>query len=160
MISSRKPDGTYLYGWYLRRAPMAGINKPGGSSLRTQACNIALKLHGSEVIGVKELRRGLEDLVKQHRFAIAGVHRPIPHESHYAISGYFYLYGHRYASLVLEHMPDADKRHYWPEVVKAVLKTRQPDGSYWDYPLYGYHKFYGTGYALMTLARCPEAIVE
>ena len=28
------------------------------------------------------------------------------------------------------------------------------DGSWWDYQLYGYHKAYGTGYALLVLAKC------
>jgi hypothetical protein len=41
-----------------------------------------------------------------------------------------------------------------------VLKARQPDGSFWDYPLYGYHKAYGTGYAVATLARCVRAGAE
>jgi hypothetical protein len=35
----------------------------------------------------------------------------------------------------------------WPPIARASLKIRQPDGSFWDYPMYGYHKFYGTGYA-------------
>jgi hypothetical protein len=63
-----------------------------------------------------------------------------------------------YAADVLEHLAEADRKRYAPQIVEAVLKTRQPDGSFWDYPLYGYHKFYGTGYALMALARCPEDV--
>jgi hypothetical protein len=88
------------------------------------------------------------------------VRRPIPHESWYQVSGYFYLYGHQYAALCLEQLPEDDQRRFWPDVVSAVLKTRQLDGSFWDYPLYGYHKFYGTGYALMTLARCPASMTS
>jgi cytochrome b561 len=34
-----------------------------------------------------------------------------------------------------------------------VLITRQPDGSLWDYPLYSYHKSYGTAHALIALTR-------
>ena len=100
---------------------------------------------------------GLQQLVDQHRFAVAAVRRPIPHESFYQVSGYFYLYGLMYAAMVLDELgsEEADAR-FWPHVVRHVLKARQPDGSYWDYPLYGFHKFYGTGFALMALARCPE----
>ena len=34
-----------------------------------------------------------------------------------------------------------------------MLACAQPDGSLWDYPLYSYHKPYGTAFALITLTR-------
>ncbi|MEM8883092.1 MAG: prenyltransferase/squalene oxidase repeat-containing protein [Planctomycetota bacterium] len=148
----RKPDGTYLYGMYMRYRPMHGVNQPQGSALRVQSCGLALQRYGH--LGLKELRAGLEMLHKHERFSLAGVRRPIPHESWYAVSGYFYLYGYRYAASVLKQLPKAERPRHAKRIAAAVLKTRQPDGSFWDYPLYGYHKFYGTGYALMALARC------
>ena len=60
--------------------------------------------------------------------------------------------------VLLEQLGEDMHKRFWPEVVRQTLKCRQPDGSYWDYPLYGFHKFYGTGYALMTLARCARAL--
>ncbi|MFI5402036.1 MAG: prenyltransferase/squalene oxidase repeat-containing protein [Planctomycetota bacterium] len=157
LLICRRPDGSYLYGSYFKYAPNASINRAQGSSLRTQACNLALFLTGGPV-DKAWLVRGLDDLVDQHRFAIAGLRRPIPHESHYAVSGYFYLYGQAYAGLVLDQLPPAERKLYAGKVAEFVLKARQPDGSYWDYPLYGYHKFYGTGYALMALSRCQAAL--
>jgi hypothetical protein len=157
ILICRRPDGSYLYGSYFKYAPNAQINRAQGSSLRTQACNIALFLTGGPV-DKKWLMRGLDDLVEQHRFAVAGLRRPIPHESHYAVSGYFYLYGQAYAGLVLDQLGPAERKLYAPKIAEFVLKARQPDGSYWDYPLYGYHKFYGTGYALMALSRCHAAL--
>jgi len=156
LLRCRRPDGHYLYGTYLQYAPNHPVNRPQGSSMRTQACNLALRLTGAG-ISDDDLRHGLDDLVRYHRFAVAGVRRPIPHESYYAVSGYFYLYGHQYAALVLDHLPAADRRRYAPHIAEAVLKTRQPDGSFWDYPLYGYHKAYGTAYALIALSRCAAA---
>jgi hypothetical protein len=157
LLRCRRPDGSYLYGTYLQYVPNHPVNQPAGSSLRTQACNLSLFLTGGPV-DKEWLVRGLEDLVKEHRFAVAGLRRPIPHESFYAVSGYFYLYGHMYASLVLDQLPPAERTKYAKHVVMAVLKARQPDGSFWDYPLYGYHKFYGTGYALITLSHCAAAL--
>ena len=84
------------------------------------------------------------------------VRRPIPHESHYAISGYFYLYGHAYAALVLERLPAEEQETLWPAMIEALMVCHQPDGSFWDYPLYSYHKPYGTGFALMALTRSPQ----
>jgi len=152
LLMCRTPKGTYLYGSYFRYYPRASINRAQGSSMRTQACNLALRLSGHP-LDDKELKSGLDQLVKHHRFAIAGVRRPIPHESWYAVSGYFYLYGHQYGALVLEQLPESDRGYYARRIAEAVLKTRQKDGSFWDYPLYGYHKPYGTGYALIALAR-------
>jgi hypothetical protein len=151
----RKSDGSYLYGWYLRYRPMMPVNEPKGSAMRSPGCNLALRLFGAGLTD-DDLRQGLDLLVKHNRFAIAGVRRPIPHESWYQVSGYFYLYGHQYAALCLDLLGDEDRARYWPAVVEGILKTRQPDGSFWDYPLYGYHKFYGTAYALIALARCPQ----
>ncbi len=159
LLVCRRPDGSYLYGSYFKYAPNAMINRAAGSSLRTQSCNLSLFLTGGPV-DRDWLVRGLDDLVEQHRFAIAGVRRPIPHESHYAVSGYFYLYGQQYAALVLDQLPSADRARYARKIAEFTLKARQPDGSFWDYPLYGYHKFYGTGYALIALSRCAAALKE
>ena len=153
----RTPDGNYIYSIDWKWRPAGMINRPGGSSMRNPACNLALHLF-DKTMTQKELRVGMQQLVDNHRFAIAGLRRPRPHESWYSVSGYFYLYGHQYAALNLELLPEADQRRFWPHVVRSTLKARQLDGSFWDYPTYGYHKYYGTGYALMTLSRCPTPI--
>ena len=156
----RTPDGNYVYSIDHKYYPHGLINRHGGSSLRNATCDVALLLCGSGKMKEKQLRASLQRFVEQHRFAIAGMRRPVPHESHYAVSGYFYLYGQQYAALALDHLSEADRRLYWPKVVEFTLKARQHDGSFWDYPTYDYHKYYGTGYALITLSRCPEAIAK
>jgi len=157
---NRTPDGNYYYSFGWRYHPTGRINRPQGSSMRNQACNLALHLFDPEKMTIKDMRVGLQQLVDNHRFAIAAMRRPVPHESWYAVSGYFYLYGQQYAALVLERMPKKDQRVFWPPVVSYVLKSRQPDGSFWDYPTYDYHKYYGTGYALIALSRCPDEIAK
>ena len=159
IAKARKPDGSYLYGLYLRYAPMHGVNKPQGASLRVQACNLALHQFGN-TIKAADVRAGLEMLHKYHYFALAGVGRPRPHESHFAVSGYFYLYGQRYAAQSIQYLPENERERHARKIAEYVLKTRRNDGSFWDYPTYGYHKFYGTGYALMALARCQRCFKE
>ncbi|MHC4953673.1 MAG: prenyltransferase/squalene oxidase repeat-containing protein [Planctomycetota bacterium] len=156
----RTPDGNYVYSIDHKYYPHGLINRPGGSSLRNQTCNLALFLWNRGKMKKAQLRASLQRYVEQHRFAVAGMRRPRPHESWYAVSGYFYLYGQQYAADVLDHLDEADRRLYWPKVVQYTLKARQPDGSFWDYPTYDYHKYYGTGYALMVLARCPKPIAK
>src|SRR5262245_5613574 len=46
IVRQRKPDFTYLYGEYLKWTPVMGINTPGGSLGRSQACNIATRYWG------------------------------------------------------------------------------------------------------------------
>ena len=149
----KTPLGAYTYGEIWNRRPASEINLPTGAACRTPACLYAVDLHGEEV-PLDEYERSLEWLlVKHRRFQIFGLRRPIPHESAYAISGYFYLYGHAYASYVLELLSEEKQRRLSPLLAEAVLETRQPDGSFWDYPLYSYHKPYGTAYALIALSR-------
>ncbi|MDH3590978.1 MAG: hypothetical protein OER88_03815, partial [Planctomycetota bacterium] len=156
MVRQRTANNDFVYSASHRYAPRGRINRPQGASMRNTACHLALLLHGVKVEDAV-LRKSLEDLlVKHHRFAIAALRRPRPHESHYAVSGYFYLYGHYYAGMVLDHLSEADHARYAPRLAAAVLKARQPDGSFWDYPLYGFHKAYGTGYALVALARAQK----
>ena len=56
----------------------------------------------------------------------------------------------------MEQLPEEDRLRNGEDLLKAVLLCRQPDGSFWDYPLYSYHKPYGTAYALQALSRIPE----
>jgi len=36
----------------------------------------------------------------------------------------------------------------------VVVPHQEADGSWWDYAMWGYHKPYGTAFAVMTLLRC------
>jgi hypothetical protein len=119
-------------------------------------CLLVLEMFG-EKISKETYQKSLENLLVIGRdYQKAGVRRPIPHESWFHISGYFYLYGHAYAAYVLEKLDKAQQEKYWPLLVDAVEYCREPDGSFWDYPLYSYHKPYGTAFALIALARAQR----
>jgi hypothetical protein len=157
---SRLPDGAFLYGDYLRYVPRLGVNQRSGSACRAPVCLLALERMGDPVALV-EHERALEDLlVRFPDYQKAGVRRPIPHESWFHVSGYFYLYGHAYAAEVLEKLPPARRRRAAELLVQAVMYCRDPDGSFWDYPLYAYHKPYGTAFALIALAHAQKALGE
>lgn len=82
----------------------------------------------------------------------------MPHESFAQNSGYFYFYGYYYAAKCLDFVPHEKLVRHAAYVSKGVLPLQEKDGSWWDYPLYNYHKFYGTGYALYALSRVRAAI--
>lgn len=146
----------YGYGELWRQSPHRSVNLPKGAACRNPGILEALGLFERIEHGPL-MERGIEALdqllVDHQRFQIAGLRRPIPHESHYGVSGYFYLFGHYYAAMLAERLPKEEQQRVHPLLEKAVLLCRQPDGSFWDYPLYSYHKPYGTAYALMVLAR-------
>lgn len=154
---SRLSDDAFLYGEYLKYRPRMGINELYGSACRTPLCLRALDLFGRKV-EQKHYVSALENLlVRSPDYQKASVRRPIPHESWYSISGYFYLYGHAYAAYVLERLPKKEQDRFWPLLVDAVQYCRDPDGSFWDYPLYSYHKPYGTALAVLALSRAQRA---
>lgn len=157
LAADQTPEGSFLYGRYLWSVPRMGINQPKGSACRTPGNLYALELFG------KPARRGayseaLENLATKYiGFQQIAVRRPIPHEAWYNISGYFYLYGFYYASVVMhEKLPEAEQLRLFPALARGVLYCREPDGSFWDYPLYDYHYAYGTAYALLSLSLAPK----
>lgn len=150
----RKPDFSYLYGEYLQYQPMRGINRPGGSLGRTQCCNVALRLWGDETITDNVIKNWLYRLYVRNGWLDIGRKRPIPHESWMQVAGYFYYFGHYYAALSLEQLPESERDSYQGMLAKLMLDRQERDGSWWDYPLYDYHQPYGTSFALMTLRRC------
>ena len=161
LAADQIPEGSFLYGRYLWERPRMGINLPKGSACRTPGNLYALECFG------REPKRGayveaLENLaIKYVGFQQIAVHRPIPHEAWYNISGYFYLYGFYYASVVMnEKLPDAEQQRLFPALARGVLYCHQPDGSFWDYPLYDYHYAYGTAYALLSLSRAPKGWLD
>lgn len=152
---ARMADGAYIYGDYLKYRPAHGVNQIKGSTCRTSTCNLALFLF-DQGVDQQDLKDGLQMLFDHQHFSFIARKRPVPHESWYANSGYFYLYGHYYGALVLEHLEPADRQAMGATLRDIILPQQEPDGSFWDYPIYGYGKAYGTAYALSILTRVPE----
>ena len=153
----KKPDFTYLYGEYLKTQPMRGINRPGGSLARSQACNLALRRWGDTEITENVLKTWLTRLYTRNGWLDIGRKLPVPHESWMQVSGYFYYYGHFYAGLTLEELKPDEKAPYQAMLARILIDHQEKNGCWWDYPMYNYHRQYGTAYSLMALQRClPE----
>jgi hypothetical protein len=152
----RKPDNTYLYGTYLRNDPMMPINRPGGSLGRSQACNLALRVWGDTSLEDTVAEEWLDRLITRNGWLDMGRKRPIPHESHFQVAGYFYYFGHYYAARNITLLPTADRPFYQDHLAGILMTHQEKDGSWWDYPLYNYHQQYGTAFSLMSLKRCRK----
>ena len=156
IIQQRNPDFSYLYGLYLRYSPMMAINRPGGSLGRSQACNVALRLWDDRKITDAVLTEWLDRLIVRNGWLDMGRKRPIPHESHFMVAGYFYYFGHYYATLCVDQLPTPQRPFYQDHLARILLGHQERDGSWWDYPLYNYHQQYGTAFALMSLEHCRK----
>ncbi len=150
----RNPDFSYLYGEYLRYTPAAGINRPGGSLGRSQACNLALRLCKDARVTDKVISTWLDRLFARNLWLDLGRKKPIPHESHFQVAGYFYYFGHYYAGLCIEQLPAGQRPFYKDHLATVLLRLQSKDGSWWDFPMYNYHQQYGTAFALMSLKCC------
>ena len=73
----RLPDHSYLYGEYLKWKPRRGINRPGGSLGRSQACNVALRLWGDTSITDEVFTDWLDRLFTRNGWLDIGRKRPV-----------------------------------------------------------------------------------
>lgn len=148
----RKPDFSYCYGEYLRFRPMHPINRPGGSLGRSQVCNLAMYLWDDPEIDRRIIGQWLDRLFDRHLWLDIGRKRPVPHESWFAVAGYFFYYGHYYAAGCIEQLEPESRSAYRKRLARVLLARQEEDGSWWDFPFYDYHQPYGTAFALMSLA--------
>jgi len=149
----RLPNGAYVYGTYAQMRPAVGYNRVKGSLGRSQSCNYALWLYDGDITR-DELLAGVENLREHHHFIEIGKARPYPHEAWYYTAGYYFFFGHYYGSLIINELEPAARADHAAWLARTMWRLQDPDGSWFDFPLYGYHKAYGTAYALMTLQEC------
>lgn len=152
------PDFTYAYshGHYL--SPQGEINRRNGSLARSQACNAALRAFDDKKITDQVLATWGANFIEFEPWLDHGRKKPVPHESTFKISGYFYYYGVYYFTVAANNLPKEQHKALAKGLARIILTRQEKDGSWWDYPLYDYHQPYGTGYCLMALAWCREAM--
>ena len=158
MNYQRTPDFSYTYSFNHRMRPRADINRPAGSLARSQACNAALRVFGEKAITDEVLTTWADRFLAREGFLSNARKRPVPHEGQFRIAGYFYYYGIYYFTESVKLLPKATHAAYAEKLATILLERQEKDGSWWDYPLYDYHQAYGTGYALMALAWCRDAL--
>lgn len=154
----RTPDFSYTYSFNHRMHPRADINRPAGSLARSQACNAALRVFGEKAITDEVITEWADRFLAREGFLSNVRKRPVPHEGAFRIAGYFYYYGIYYFIESVNLLPKEKHAAYAKRLAAILLERQEKDGSWWDYPLYDYHQAYGTGYSLMALAWCRDAI--
>jgi hypothetical protein len=100
------------------------------------------------------LKAWLDRLYARNGWLSIGRKRPVPHESHFRVAGYFYYYGHYYAALCIDELPAEERPYFQDQLARILMPLQEKDGSWWDYPLYDYHHSWGTAMAVSALVRC------
>ncbi len=152
ILRMQLPSGAFAYGTYAELTPRADYNKVSGSSGRLQSCNVALNAVGAGKVTTETLMRGVQHLRDTHQYIEISRGRVMPHESFYRNSGYYYYFDHYYAACALAAVPpSAERAELVRWLTEVMVHDQNPDGSWFDYPLYGYGKAYATGLGLLTL---------
>lgn len=156
----RLSTGAYTYSHDGRRLPRAiPAHMVPGSLGRTQVANLGLMAWDSTKITDQIARDGLRPFFDDHAAMEMGRKRPFPHESWYQVSGYYYYFGQYYAAELMTRLGGSTLRADAQELAsKHIIRHQEADGSWWDYPMWGYHKPYGTSFAVMALLDCREAL--
>jgi hypothetical protein len=158
--AQRTPDFAYTYSFGHRMHPRVPINRPAGSLARSQVCNAALRIFGEEAVTDAVITTWADRFIAREGWLSIGRKRPVPHETHFQISGYFYYYGVYYFTEAVALLPEEKHAGYALQLASILLERQEKDGSWWDYPLYSYHQPYGTGYALLALAWCRDVLAR
>ena len=137
---------------------MSSANLPRGSLGRSQSGDNAL-FTWERTITPDVLRDQLDYFFKDHAFIEMGRGRQFPHEAWYATAPYYYYFGHYYASRNVLSLAKELQPEYGHRLAEFTAAGQYDDGSFWDYPLYGYHKPYGTGYGVIILSNCKKAVL-
>lgn len=156
----RTPDFAYAYSFPHHLHPRNPINRPAGSLARSQVCNACMRVFGDKDVTDEVLTTWADRFLAREGFLSNGRKRPVPHEAPFKIAGYFYYYGIFYFTEAVELLPKEKHANYAKRLAAVLLPLQEKDGSWWDYPLYDYHQPYGTGYSLMALAWCREALAK
>ncbi len=147
------PNGAYEYD--LNPVPRISggemINDVKGSLGRIQVCNLARRAAGDPRVTDDVLRRGLQRFLDDHRFLDAARLKPIPHESWYQNAAYFYNFGHCYASLVVNELPEAERESWHAKLRPHFVKVQFADGSTYDFIGNGWAEASGTSFLALAL---------
>jgi hypothetical protein len=147
------PNGAYEYDLNpIPRIPAGEhINAIQGSLGRIQVCNWALAEVGEKSITPERLREGLQQFFGEHRYLDAARLRPVPHEAYFANAGYFYFFGHYYAALAINLLPQAEREALHARLRPHLVKALRPDGSATDFLDAKYDVLASTAFLVLAL---------
>lgn len=141
--ANRQEDGVYVYSGKVRRE-----EKMPASSARSSVAELALfKAGRSDVDGLRQAVDGFfvgwDDLLD--RKSKQGTHKGA-----YSIAPYYFFFGHTYAALAIEELPEKEAKARRTELAGLLWKTREEDGS-WNDRIFPRTASYSTAMSVLAL---------
>ncbi len=159
LLSSRYESGAFEYAGKKRSYDKPERNELPGSAARSALCESTLYLLGAgstEKIktAVDVFHKYWDELEKRRKKS--GTHVPP-----YGIAPYYFYFGHFYASQAVELLKESIRAEERNRIIKQVLRTRDPDGT-WNDRVFRRSHSYSTAMAVLSLISGkvppPEAV--
>lgn len=146
---ARQSAGTFLYS-YAGDTQVRGTGKSQlpGSVARSAVCEATLKLLGdgstdAVAAALDAFHKHWDELEKRRKKT--GTHVPP-----YMIAPYYFYYGHRYAAQAIQVLPESDRPRERKRLLEAILRTRDPDGT-WNDRVFERSRNFGTAMIVLAL---------
>jgi hypothetical protein len=149
LVESLRHDGA-VFGY---QTATAGVAAPTEAALRGPLCAYALRRAG-RAKDTADLEAAFRALAGVQQAFLKETGKPLCHTAPDATSGYYVLYGLRFAAEASAELPEPARAAARRDVLETVLKLRRDDGSFCDFPSIG--PAYGTAMALDALDRLIE----
>jgi len=157
---ARSAEGAYVYSGVLPPAVSDGDDGAGsaprdanrmlmpGAAARASIAELCLLLAGRS--DQDRLRVAVEAFFAHWDDLLARKSQQGTHAGPYGIAPYYFFYGHTYAALAIEQLPEAERPALRERMQQTLWRTREPDGS-WNDRIFPRSASYSTAMALLAL---------
>lgn len=136
-------SGAWAYSGDLRRAtPMPGSNA------RSAVAELALFRAGRS--DVDRLRVAVAGFFDHYDELLKRKSKQRTHEPPYGVAPYYFFFGHTYAAMAIEALPEKERPKWRERLAATVMKTREEDGG-WNDRVFPRTKSYSTAMCLLAL---------
>lgn len=136
-------SGAWAYSGDLRRAtPMPGSNA------RSAVAELALFRAGRS--DADRLRVAVAGFFDHYDELLKRKSQQRTHEPPYGVAPYYFFFGHTYAAMAIESLPESERPKWRERLAATVMKTREEDGG-WNDRVFPRTKSYSTAMCILAL---------
>jgi hypothetical protein len=123
----------------------------GREEVLNHAVNDGLDKFYRQAVTDEKIREGVELFFTDHPFLDVARLKPVPHEAYYQNAAYFYLFGHCFAALAIDELPEPEREALHARLRPHLLKVQGADGSSFDFLGSTFMETSGTSFAILAL---------
>lgn len=147
LAKGKTSSGSYAYSGTAR-----GPVDFAGSSARSSVAELSLYLAGES--DVDELRRAVMGFFDGWEHLLDRKSKQGTHEGPYGIAPYYFFFGHTYAALAIEELPEAERPELRQRMLGLLWETREEDGT-WNDRIFPRTSSYSTSMSVIAIL-APE----